>query len=68
VPWVFIIFALLYLVFTVYNDIAGYQAAVAAGKPALINSALGTMLVLIGAPIYFFYRARKPAAATPPQP
>ena len=68
VPWVFIIFALLYLVFTVYNDIAGYHAAVAAGKPALINSALGTVLVLIGAPIYFFYRARKPAAATPPQP
>jgi APA family basic amino acid/polyamine antiporter len=68
VPWVFIIFALLYLVFTVYNDVAGYHAAVAAGKPALINSALGTVLVLIGAPIYFFYRARKPAVATPPQP
>jgi APA family basic amino acid/polyamine antiporter len=58
VPWVFIIFALLYLVFTVYNDIAGYQAAVAAGKPALINSALGTVLVLIGAPIYLLYRTK----------
>jgi APA family basic amino acid/polyamine antiporter len=68
VPWVFIVFALLYLVFTVYNDIAGYQAAVAAGRPALINSALGTVLVLIGTPIYFFYRAQKPAAAAPSQP
>jgi hypothetical protein len=60
VPWIFILFALLYLVFTVYNDIAGYHAAVAAGQPALINSALGAVLVLIGAPIYFFYRARTP--------
>jgi APA family basic amino acid/polyamine antiporter len=68
VPWLFILFALLYLVFTVYNDIAGYHVAVAAGQPALINSALGTVLVLIGAPIYFFYRARKPAAAAPPPP
>ena len=68
VPWVFIVFALLYLGFTVYNDIAGYQAAVAAGRPALINSALGTVLVLIGTPIYFFYRAQKPAAAAPSQP
>jgi basic amino acid/polyamine antiporter, APA family len=63
VPWVFIFFAVLYLVFTVYNDLAGYRAAVAAGKPALINSAFGTALTLIGAPIYFFYRARKPARA-----
>ena len=31
----------------------------AAGKPALINSAFGTVLTLVGAPIYFFYRARK---------
>ncbi len=60
VPWTFIIFAALYLLLTVYNDIVGYQAAVAAGKPALINSALGTGLVLIGAPIYLFYRTRKP--------
>ena len=26
VPWIFIIFALLYLGLTVYNDIAGYYA------------------------------------------
>ncbi len=66
VPWVFIIFAVLYLGFTVYNDIEGYRAAVAAGKPALINSAFGTALVLLGAPIYFYYRNRhrKSSSAT----
>ena len=56
----FILFALLYLVFTVYNDIVGYQAAVVAGKPALINSAFGAALTLVGAPIYLFFRARQP--------
>ena len=62
VPWVFILFATVYLVFTVYNDVGVYQAAVAAGKPGMINSAFGTVLVLIGTPIYFFYRRRKPGA------
>jgi basic amino acid/polyamine antiporter, APA family len=59
VPWFFVIFSALYLLFTVYNDLVGYQAAVAAGKPALINSAFGAALTLIGAPIYLFYRARQ---------
>jgi basic amino acid/polyamine antiporter, APA family len=59
VPWLFVIFSALYLLFTVYNDIIGYQAAVAAGRPALINSAFGTVLTLMGAPLYFFYRARQ---------
>ncbi|PWU11783.1 MAG: hypothetical protein C5B50_22690 [Verrucomicrobia bacterium] len=58
VPAIFILFAVLYLVFTVYNDFAAYRAAVAAGKPALINSIFGTVLVLSGAPIYLYYRTR----------
>src|SRR4051812_26745666 len=58
VPWVFIAFATVYLVFTVYNDILSYEAAIAAGKPAIINSAFGTVLVLVGAPIYFFYQRK----------
>jgi basic amino acid/polyamine antiporter, APA family len=58
VPWVFILFALLYLVLTFGNDIAAYRAAVAAGKPALMDSAFGLALVLAGAPIYLFYRRR----------
>jgi APA family basic amino acid/polyamine antiporter len=59
VPWIFVIFAVAYLVLTVYNDIDTYNAALAEGKPAIINSAFGLMLVAIGVPIYFFYRSRK---------
>lgn len=68
VPWLFVLFAAVYLVFTIYNDIVGYQAATAAGKPALINSAFGTALVLVGAPIYLFYRrGQKPRLAGAPE-
>jgi APA family basic amino acid/polyamine antiporter len=63
VPWIFVLFAILYLVFTIYNDLLGYHAAKAAGKPAMINSAFGAVLVFIGAPIYFFYRRKGPLAA-----
>ncbi len=56
IPWIFVIFATIYLVFTVINDLAGYHAAIAAGKPAIINSAFGLVLVLMGTPIYWFYR------------
>src|SRR5437867_9169829 len=57
IPWLFILFAVVYVLFTIYNDVVGYQAAIAAGKPAIINSAFGAVLVLIGAPIYFLYRS-----------
>jgi APA family basic amino acid/polyamine antiporter len=56
VPWAFILFAAVYLLFTIYNDVTGYREAVAAGKPAIINSAFGTALVLVGTPIYFYFR------------
>ena len=56
VPCIFVLFAVLYLVLTVKNDLSAYHDAVAAGKPALINSAFGTALVLLGTPIYFYYR------------
>ncbi|HEX3798658.1 MAG TPA: amino acid permease [Verrucomicrobiae bacterium] len=62
VPWIFIIFATVYLIFTVINDVANYNAAVAAGKPAIINSAFGLVLVLIGTPIYWFYRSKSASA------
>jgi len=58
VPWIFIAFATIYLGFTVYNDVLGYQAAIAAGKPARMDSVFGTLLVLVGAPIYLFYRKK----------
>jgi APA family basic amino acid/polyamine antiporter len=56
VPWTFILFATVYLLFTIYNDVTGYREAVAAGKPAIINSAFGAALVLVGTPIYFYFR------------
>jgi basic amino acid/polyamine antiporter, APA family len=64
VPWIFVIFAVIYLVFTVYNDITGYRAALSQGKPAIINSVFGTVLVLIGTPIYFLYRGAREAVGT----
>jgi len=59
VPWIFVIFSALYLLFTVYNDVISYRTAVAGGMPAMINSAFGTALTLVGVPIYLFYRARQ---------
>jgi len=59
VPGVFIVFALMFLGFTAYNDLTTYQAAAAEGKPALINSVFGVALVLVGTPIYFFYRKKQ---------
>ena len=60
VPIVFVGFGLVYLVLTLWNDVAAYRTAVAAGKPALMNSALGAALVLSGTPIYWYYRWKKP--------
>jgi basic amino acid/polyamine antiporter, APA family len=59
VPVVFVAFGLVYLVLTLCNDVASYRQAVAAGQPALLNSALGAALVLSGTPIYFYYRWKK---------
>ena len=52
------IFAAAFLVLTVYNDVTAYTAATKAGKQALINSASGAIMVLIGTPIYFLCRKR----------
>ena len=63
VPWIFILVTVLYLAFTIYNDVVGYQAAVVAGRPALISSAFGAALVLVGAPVYWFFRRSAPHPA-----
>jgi APA family basic amino acid/polyamine antiporter len=57
-PAIFVVFALIYLVFTVYNDVSQYRLAVAAGKPAIMYTVFGSVLVLAGTPIYFYYRAK----------
>jgi APA family basic amino acid/polyamine antiporter len=62
VPGVFIAFAALFLALTAYNDVAAYRVALAAGKPAMINSLFGLFLVGAGLPLYFVFR-RRPAAA-----
>ena len=64
VAGIFVAFSAVFLVLTMVNDVNTYRAAVAAGKPAVINFALGTALVVIGVPIYFFYRKRNAAAAS----
>jgi APA family basic amino acid/polyamine antiporter len=59
VPIVFVLFGLVYLVLTLCNDVSAYQRAVAAGQPAVLNFALGAVLVLCGTPIYCFYCWKK---------
>jgi APA family basic amino acid/polyamine antiporter len=61
VPVVFVAFGLAYLVLTLANDIGAYRQAVAAGKPALLNSAIGLALMISGTPVYLYYRSRKVA-------
>lgn len=56
VPLLFIGFGIVYLVLTVCNDLTAYREAVALGKPALLNCALGAALVFSGTPIYLLYR------------
>jgi APA family basic amino acid/polyamine antiporter len=56
VPLVFIAFGLVYLVLTLGNDVGAYRRALAAGQPALLNSALGLALVLSGTPVYLYYK------------
>ncbi|MBC8144476.1 MAG: amino acid permease [bacterium] len=56
VPAIFIVFAVVFLCLTVYNDVAKFIAARATGEPAVINSAFGLTLVAIGIPLYYYFR------------
>lgn len=56
IPWIFVIFAVVYLILTIYGDIVNYQE----GTTPVINSAFGSVLVLAGVPLYFYFRSRKP--------
>ena len=58
VPAIFVVFATVFVALTLYNDLTAFNAAVAAGKPALMNSVFGIVLVLLGTPIYLAYRRR----------
>ncbi len=54
-PALFIIFATVYIVFTLYGDITAYMA----GKVPLINSLFGVLLVAAGIPGYLYWNRRK---------
>lgn len=56
VPAVFVLFALVFLALTLYNDIAAYRA----GSQGMINALFGSVLVLVGAPLYWIFRSRPP--------
>ncbi len=58
VPALFVLFAVAYLILTLYNDITSYHELTATGEPALINSGLGLFLVLLGTPIYLYYHRK----------
>lgn len=54
VPAIFIIFALAFVVFTLYHDIMNYYE----GRTQIINSLFGLLLVGIGIPLYIYFRKR----------
>ncbi|KXK54836.1 MAG: amino acid permease-associated region, partial [Chlorobi bacterium OLB7] len=58
VPAIFVVFAVLYLGLTIYNDLNDYAIATAAGQPAVIKSVFGLALVAVGLPVYWYYRKR----------
>jgi APA family basic amino acid/polyamine antiporter len=60
IPALFVVFAAVFVGFTVYNDIAMY----ARGEVPIINSLMGLLLVVIGIPFYVFWR-RKAAGGKP---
>ena len=55
VPVLFIVFAMIYVVFTLYSDIHNYLG----GQAPLINSLFGLFLVALGIPGYLFWKRRK---------
>lgn len=60
-PWLpvlFVLFAVVFVALTAYNDITAYQAARAAGQPAMINAAFGLVLVFSGTPVYLYFARR----------
>jgi APA family basic amino acid/polyamine antiporter len=55
VPIIFIAFAMLYFIITIYNDISNY----ASGKAPVVNSILGLLLTVAGVPVYFYYKRKR---------
>jgi APA family basic amino acid/polyamine antiporter len=54
IPLLFIMFALIFVIFTLYSDILSFQT----GKSPLINSLMGVALVAFGIPGYLYWRKK----------
>lgn len=54
VPAIFVIFATMFVVVTVYNDVQMYLE----GKTEIINSVFGLLLCLIGIPLYYYFKSQ----------
>jgi APA family basic amino acid/polyamine antiporter len=61
VPVIFIFFAALYFVITLYTDINNYLT----GKTEFINSVYGLILSAAGIPLYYYFRRRYKDKETP---
>ncbi|MGB8194235.1 MAG: amino acid permease [Chitinophagaceae bacterium] len=55
VPIIFIAFAALYFVLTIYNDVTNYTS----GKAPVINSVLGLLLTGAGVPVYYYFKRKQ---------
>lgn len=53
VPAIFVVFACIYVAFTLYGDITAY----AEGRAEIINSVFGLILVGMGIPFYIYFRS-----------
>jgi APA family basic amino acid/polyamine antiporter len=52
IPFIFVLFTLIYIGTTLYNDIHNYLA----GQATIINSVFGILLTAIGIPLYFYFK------------
>jgi APA family basic amino acid/polyamine antiporter len=59
VPLIFLLFTIVYIATTLYNDIANYVS----GKSAIINSVFGLLLTAIGIPLYYYFKHKNNASA-----
>lgn len=55
VPAIFILFTLVFLGITLYNDISNYLL----GKSEFINSVFGVVLSVIGLPLYWYFKRQR---------
>lgn len=55
IPAIFIAFASIYVIVTLYFDIVNYYS----GKTQIINSLFGLLLVALGLPLYFYFNKKQ---------